>query len=117
MDNVGLYDFDNFPDEFLISELIRRFKIKRRLNNKSLSSILGLTLEHLDLSGVLMTEKSLKLIITKCPNLKFLSLNNCDFFLNDHFLERFVKVNCLKYIMNFTIFNIFINFNIASTST
>ncbi|CAD5125990.1 DgyrCDS14171 [Dimorphilus gyrociliatus] len=89
--NVQQYDFENFPDEYLINELIRRRKLKRRLNNKDLSSLLALTLEHLDLSGVYITEKTIKIILSKSPNIKFFSLDNCDFFLNDHFVERLLR--------------------------
>ncbi|CAF0774092.1 unnamed protein product [Rotaria sp. Silwood1] len=90
-ENVEQFDFENFPDEFLINEIIHRIKRNGKLTSKKLQSLLSETMEHLDLDGIYLTESGIKAIYKKCPNLKVLSLKSCGYVLNDHYLEQIIR--------------------------
>ncbi|CAF3146493.1 unnamed protein product [Rotaria socialis] len=90
-ENVDNYDFEGFPDEFLLNEIIHRIKRNGKLTSKKLQGLLSSTMEHLDLDGIYLTESGIKAIYTKCTNLKVLSLKSCGYVLNDHYCEQIIR--------------------------
>ncbi|CAF1648520.1 unnamed protein product, partial [Didymodactylos carnosus] len=97
--NVNIFDFEGFPDEFLINEIIHRIKRQNKLTSKILITLLTDTIEHLDLDGIYLTEAGIRAVYKKCPYLKVLCLKNCGYVLNDHYLEQIIrKCNMLEAI-------------------
>ncbi|CAF0729590.1 unnamed protein product [Adineta steineri] len=89
--NIDKYDFEGFPDEFLINEIIHRMKRNGKLTSKVLQSLLSETIEHLDLDGIYLTESGIRAVWKKCPYLKVLSLKSCGYVLNDHYCEQIIR--------------------------
>ncbi|XP_070573013.1 F-box/LRR-repeat protein fbxl-1-like [Ptychodera flava] len=89
--NIEDYDLEDFPDEFLVSSIIHKLKREKRLSNNTMRSALGNVLESLDLEGVYLTEKSLKIIAARCPNLKHLRLKDCGYLINDQIFSQLIK--------------------------
>ncbi|CAF0763123.1 unnamed protein product [Adineta ricciae] len=89
--NIDKYDFEGFPDEFLINEVIHRIKRNGKLTSRTLQGILSGTMEHLDLDGIYLTESGIRAVYTKCPNLRVLSLKGCGYILNDHYCEQLIR--------------------------
>ncbi|XP_046335128.2 uncharacterized protein LOC124117349 [Haliotis rufescens] len=89
--NIEDYDLDDFPDEFIISTMIHRLKRQKKLNNKALQTLLVPALEHVDLEGLYLTNNILKMVWTKCPHIKTLSLMNCGYIMTDNLMSQLVK--------------------------
>lgn len=89
--NLQDYDLEDFPDEHLISKMIQKMKRQSKLNNAALRQLLVPALEHLDLSGVYITDSTLKLVWKNCPNLRVLSLKDCGYIVTDSIMEQLVK--------------------------
>ncbi|GFO46498.1 DNA replication ATP-dependent helicase/nuclease dna2-like [Plakobranchus ocellatus] len=71
--------------------MIRRLKHEKKLTNKALSVLLAPTITHLDLEGVYLTNKTLRMVWTQCPNLKAVSLKDCGYIITDTVLAQFTK--------------------------
>ncbi|XP_022096255.1 uncharacterized protein LOC110982265 isoform X2 [Acanthaster planci] len=89
--NIADYSLEGIMDEYIISDIVRRLKRSKRLNNTSLASVLSPDLEQLDLSDAYLTMGSLKMIMTHSPNLKILNLKFCGYLINDELLKRLMK--------------------------
>lgn len=89
--NLQEYDLEDFPDEHLISKMIQKMKRQSKLNNAALRQLLVPVLEHLDLSGVYITDSTLKLVWRNCSNLRVLSLKDCGYIMTDSIMEQLVK--------------------------
>lgn len=89
--NLQEYDLEDFPDEHLISKMIQKMKRQNKLNNAALRQLLVPVLEHLDLSGVYITDSTLKLVWRNCSNLRVLSLKDCGYIMTDSIMEQLVK--------------------------
>lgn len=74
------------------SKMIQKMKRQSKLNNAALRQLLVPALEHLDLSGVYITDSTLKLVWKNCPNLRVLSLKDCGYIVTDSIMEQLVKV-------------------------
>lgn len=66
-------------------------KRQSKLNNAALRQLLVPVLEHLDLSGVYITDSTLKLVWRNCSNLRVLSLKDCGYIMTDSIMEQLVK--------------------------
>ncbi|XP_062588055.1 F-box and leucine-rich repeat protein 13-like [Saccostrea cucullata] len=89
--NLNDYDLEDFPDEHLVSKMIQKMKKQSKLNSAALRQLLVPVLEHLDLSGVYVTESTLRLVWRNCPNLRVLSLKDCGYLMTDSVMEQLVK--------------------------
>lgn len=74
------------------SKMIQKMKRQSKLNNAALRQLLVPVLEHLDLSGVYITDSTLKLVWRNCSNLRVLSLKDCGYIMTDSIMEQLVKV-------------------------
>lgn len=74
------------------SKMIQKMKRQSKLNNAALRQLLVPVLEHLDLSGVYITDSTLKLVWRNCSNLRVLSLKDCGYIMTDSIIEQLVKV-------------------------
>lgn len=74
------------------SKMIQKMKRQSKLNNAALRQLLVPALEHLDLSGVYITDSTLKLVWRNCSNLRVLSLKDCGYIMTDSIIEQLVKV-------------------------
>lgn len=74
------------------SKMIQKMKRQSKLNNAVLRQLLVPVLEHLDLSGVYITDSTLKLVWRNCSNLRVLSLKDCGYIMTDSIMEQLVKV-------------------------
>lgn len=74
------------------SKMIQKMKRQNKLNNAALRQLLVPVLEHLDLSGVYITDSTLKLVWRNCSNLRVLSLKDCGYIMTDSIMEQLVKV-------------------------
>lgn len=74
------------------SKMIQKMKRQSKLNNAALRQLLVPVLEHLDLSGVYLTDSTLKLVWRNCSNLRVLSLKDCGYIMTDSIMEQLVKV-------------------------
>ncbi|ESO97921.1 hypothetical protein LOTGIDRAFT_153029, partial [Lottia gigantea] len=91
MDNLEEYDLTDFPDEYIISMMIYRLKIRKKLTMKNLRILLVPTLEHMDLEGLYLTENIIKLLCKNCPYLKELNLKHCGYIITDTSLLQILK--------------------------
>lgn len=73
------------------SKMIQKMKRQSKLNNAALRQLLVPVLEHLDLSGVYITDSTLKLVWRNCSNLRVLSLKDCGYIMTDSIMEQLVK--------------------------
>ncbi|XP_077980003.1 uncharacterized protein LOC144435285 [Glandiceps talaboti] len=89
--HIEEFDLMDCPDEYLLSCVVHKLKRQKKLTNNAMKCALGTSLENLDLDGVYLTEKSLKIITARCPNLKFLNLKNCGYLLNDQIFTQMIK--------------------------
>lgn len=83
------------------SKMIQKMKKQSRLNNAALRQLLVPALEHLDLSGVYITDSTLKMVWRSCPNLRVLSLKDCGYIVTDSLMEQLVKVTASQTILHF----------------
>lgn len=90
-DNLELYDLEDFPDEYLINNMIHRLKKKKKLNSSSFRQLLVPTLQHLNLDNVYLTESTLRSVWKSCPHLRHLSLKDCGYLMTDNLMEQLVK--------------------------
>lgn len=74
------------------SKMIQKMKRQSKLNNAALRQLLVPVLEHLDLSGVYITDSTLKLVWRNCSNLRVLSLKDCGYIMTDSIMEQLAKV-------------------------
>lgn len=74
------------------SKMIQKMKRQSKLNNAAFRQLLVPALQHLDLSGVYITDSTLKLVWKNCPNLRVLSLKDCGYIVTDSIMEQLVKV-------------------------
>lgn len=74
------------------SKMIQKMKRQSKLNNAALRQLLVPVLEHLDLSGVYITDSTLKLVWRNCSNLRVLSFKDCGYIMTDSIMEQLVKV-------------------------
>lgn len=81
--------------------MIQKMKKQSRLNNAALRQLLVPALEHLDLSGVYITDSTLKMVWRSCPNLRVLSLKDCGYIVTDSLMEQLVKVTASQTILHF----------------
>ncbi|XP_059175945.1 uncharacterized protein LOC131955735 [Physella acuta] len=87
--NLDYYDLQDFPDENIIRDMIRRLKRQKKLSNKALMTLLVPTVTRLDLEGVYLTKNTLRMIWTQCPNLVAVSLKDCGYIITDSVLNQF----------------------------
>lgn len=80
------------------SKMIQKMKRQSKLNNAALRQLLVPVLEHLDLSGVYITDSTLKLVWRNCSNLRVLSLKDCGYIMTDSIMEQLVKVKWEDYL-------------------
>lgn len=73
------------------SKMIQKMKRQSKLNNAALRQLLVPVLEHLDLSGVYITDSTLKLVWRNCSNLRVLSLKDCGYIMTDSIMEQLAK--------------------------
>lgn len=85
------YSLEEFPDEYLVREIIHRMKRDKRLSNKAIVNLIGPGLEVLDLEGMFMTQKTLNVIKQQGYNLKSLSLKGAGYLLTDHNFVPLIK--------------------------
>ena len=74
--------------------MIHKLRQSKRLNNRTFRSLLGPTIQHLDLGAVYLTETTLRLVGQRCPDLRVLNLRECGYIITDHVTETLLKV-CL----------------------
>uniref|UniRef100_A0A1I8J8S8 2'-phosphotransferase n=2 Tax=Macrostomum lignano TaxID=282301 RepID=A0A1I8J8S8_9PLAT len=89
--NIKQYDFSDFNDDYLISQLIQRLRSKKMLNNQTLDCILSSSLEILDLEGCYLTPKSLAIVRTRCPGLRILNLRRHGYLMTDSNLRSLLQ--------------------------
>ncbi|XP_048770038.2 uncharacterized protein LOC125676182 [Ostrea edulis] len=89
--NLNDYDLEDFPDEHLISKMIQKMKKQNKLNNTAMRQLLVPVLEHLDFSGIYITDSTLKILWRNCPNIRVLSLKDCGYLITDNLMEQLVK--------------------------
>ena len=77
---------------FFFSTIIHKLKKRNKLNNKTMQCLFSSCIEHLDFSGVYLTQKTIQMVTTKCPHLKMLNMHDCGYVLNDHIMENMLKV-------------------------
>nr|XP_006821104.1 PREDICTED: uncharacterized protein LOC102803698 [Saccoglossus kowalevskii] len=94
-DHVDHFDLQDFPDEFLQSTIIHKLIRQKKLSNNAMKCMLGSSIEELDLEGVYLTAKSLKIIAERCNNLKRISLQNCGYLMNDQIFIQMIKITYL----------------------
>ncbi|XP_038059127.1 uncharacterized protein LOC119730347 isoform X2 [Patiria miniata] len=88
--NISDYSLEGF-DDYIVTDIVRRLKRSKRLNNTTLASVLNPDLGTLDLSDAYLTIGSLKMIMTDSPNLRVLNLKFCGYLINDELLKRLMK--------------------------
>ncbi|XP_076453105.1 uncharacterized protein LOC143288468 [Babylonia areolata] len=91
LNNLGQYDLENFPDDYLIGFMLNRLARQKKLNNASLKVLLVPALEHLNLEDVYLTQNTLRIVYAQCPHLKSLSLRNCSYIVTDSLLNQLTK--------------------------
>eukprot|EP00795_Rhopilema_esculentum_P012097 gene12097-2697_t len=89
--NIKIYDLEHFPDEFLLRQIFYRLKFKKKLTNAVLPNVIGRVMEEIDFNDVYVTEKTIKLVCKRCPELKSLSLKNCGYIITDNVLKWLLK--------------------------
>lgn len=95
--NIELYSLEEFPDEYLVREIIHKMKRDQRLSNKALENLVGPGLELLDLEGAFITEKTLNIIKRQGFNLKNLTLRGSGYLITDHnFVPLMKKLSLLE---------------------
>ncbi|XP_071848697.1 uncharacterized protein [Apostichopus japonicus] len=85
------YCLEDFPDEYLVREIIHKMKRDKKLSNKALLNLVGPGLELLDLEGSFITEKTLNIVKQQGYNLKSLSLKGAGYLLTDHNFVPLIK--------------------------
>ncbi|XP_033748891.1 uncharacterized protein LOC117333618 [Pecten maximus] len=90
-DNLELFDLEDFPDEYLINNMIHRLKKKKKLNSTAFRQLLVPTLQHLNLDNIYLTEGTLRNVCKSCPHLRILSLKDCGYLMTDNLMEQLVK--------------------------
>ncbi|XP_060079141.1 uncharacterized protein LOC132558572 [Ylistrum balloti] len=90
-DNLELFDLEDFPDEYLINNMIHRLKKKKKLNNAAFRQLLVPTLHHLNLDNIYLTEGTLRSVWKSCPHLRILSLKDCGYLMTDNLMEQLAK--------------------------
>ncbi|VDP33425.1 unnamed protein product [Soboliphyme baturini] len=90
--HIQLYDFEEFPDGYLISLIIKRLKLDRDLSDKVLRQLLCPAISHLDLCNAFVNKGTIALIPTKCPYVTWLSFRGLGFVITDHVLALALKV-------------------------
>lgn len=76
--------------------MIQKMKKQNKLNNTAMRQLLVPVLEHLDFSGIYITDSTLKILWRNCPNIRVLSLKDCGYLITDNLMEQLVKVRCCK---------------------
>ena len=77
----------------LPSQIFYRLKFEKRLTNSAMPSVIGRAMDSIDFNGVYITEKTLKLVYERCPNLQSMSLKACGYLITDIVLQRLLKVS------------------------
>ena len=72
--------------------MIRRLKRQKKLNSVALTTLLVPTLTRLDLQDVYLTNKTLRILWSNCPNLEAISLKDCGYIITDSTLAKLTKV-------------------------
>ncbi|XP_013381287.1 F-box protein SKP2B [Lingula anatina] len=98
--NHEMYDLQDFPDEYLIGQMIHKLKREKKLNSKVFQTLLCPALTHLDLHGVYVTEKIMNHIARNCSGLTHLNLKDCGYVMTDHLAQRIFKKLCNLEVLN-----------------
>ncbi|KAI8749271.1 hypothetical protein BgiBS90_032701 [Biomphalaria glabrata] len=91
IDNLDNFDLQDFPDEHILRDMMRRLKRQKKLSHKALQTLLAPTVTRLDLEGVYLTNKTLATIWTQCPDLVAVSLKDCGYIMTDTVLNKFTQ--------------------------
>ena len=62
-------------------------------------SVIGNVMDAVDFNGVYITNKTLKLVCQKCPNLQSLSLKECGYLITDNVLQWLLNVRFILKII------------------
>ena len=73
--------------------MLNRLARQKKLNNSALKILLVPALEHLNLEDVFLTQNTLRIVYTQCPQLKSISLRNCGYIMTDSVLNQLTKVS------------------------
>ena len=64
-------------------------------------------MDSVDFNGIYITEKTLRIVYERCPNLQSLSLKGCGYLITDNVLQRLLKVRfCFDYELEIVSFNL-----------
>jgi len=89
--NIKLYDFEDFPDEFLMRRIFMQLKHENRLTNTIMKSLISSSMERYDFTDIYITESTLRLICTRCKQLKELCLGGSSYLLTDSLVRLIAK--------------------------
>eukprot|EP00112_Aurelia_sp_Birch-Aquarium-sp1_P014281 Seg3074.2 transcript_id=Seg3074.2/GoldUCD/mRNA.D3Y31 product="F-box/LRR-repeat protein 20" protein_id=Seg3074.2/GoldUCD/D3Y31 len=89
--NIKLYDLEDFPEEYLLSRIYYRLKYEKKLTNSVMQNVIGKMMDSVDFNGIYITEKTLKMLCKRCPNLKSLDLKTCEYLITDTVLRWLLK--------------------------
>ena len=74
------------------SRIYYRLKYEKTLTNSVMQNAIGKVMDSVDFNGIYITEKTLKMLCKRCPNLKSLDLKTCEYLITDTVLRWLLKV-------------------------
>ena len=75
------------------SRIYYRLKYQKTLTNSVMQNVIGKVMDSVDFNGIYITEKTLKMLCKRCPNLKSLDLKTCEYLVTDTVLRWLLKVS------------------------